>query len=95
MALFNPNAWLVNFVFLLFGYMVILYYLIQNGFLKDKTTLILTFLSFVVSSWGCESVAGDNLQNYLEMLSTVTIASLIIIFILLKLKFSSNVYGSK
>ncbi|MFA5271418.1 MAG: glycosyltransferase family 87 protein [Candidatus Omnitrophota bacterium] len=90
MALFNPNGWLSNFVFLLFGYMVIMYYLMQNGFLRNKTIAIVTFLSFVISSWGCESMVGDNLQNLLEMLSTVTIASLIVIFVLLKLKFSSN-----
>lgn len=89
MALFNPNGWLSNFVFLIFGYMVILYYLIKNGFLRDKVVLILTFLSFVISSWGCESVVGDNLQNFLEMLSTVTIASLIVMFVLLQLKFKA------
>ncbi len=90
MALFNPNAWLVNFSFLLFAYLVITYYLIQNGFLRDKTVSLLTFLSFVVSSWGCQSVAGNNLQNFLEMLSTVTIASLIVIFVLFKIKFGTK-----
>lgn len=94
MALFNPNAWLVNFVFLLFGYMVVLYYLIQNGFLRNKTIAIVTFLSFVISSWGCESMVGDNLQNYLEMLSTVTIATLIIVGLLLWLKFRRQFFSS-
>lgn len=90
MALFNPNGWLSNFVFLIFGYMVILYYLIKNGFLRNKTAFALTFLSFVISSWGCESVVGDNLQNFLEMLSTVTIAALIVVFILFMIKFKTE-----
>jgi Gpi18-like mannosyltransferase len=90
MALFNPNGWLSNFVFLLFGYMVILYYLIKNGILRNKTISILTFLSFAISSWGCESLVGDNLQNFLEMLSTVTIASLIVIFLLFWLRFKAT-----
>jgi len=88
-ALFNPNAWLANFVFFIFAYMVIIYYLLSINF-KNKPVLIFTILSFISSSWAAESVVGDNLQNFFESLSTVTIAGLILIGILLHLKFKKE-----
>jgi hypothetical protein len=86
-ALFNPNAWLANFVFFIFVYMVIADYLMSSGF-KDKPVLALTILSFISSSWAAESVVGDKLQNFFESFSTVTVAALILAGILLHLKFS-------
>jgi hypothetical protein len=86
MALFNPNAWLANFVFFIFAYMVIAYHLIKVKY-KDRATLVLMVLSFIVSSWVSESMVGDKLQNYFEALSTVTIAALILVVVLLRLKF--------
>ena len=91
MALFNPNAWLANFVFLIFAYMVIVYHLIKVKY-KDKLTLIFTVLSFIVSSWVSESMVGDNLQHFFEALSTVTVAAFILIGILLYLKFLKSDY---
>lgn len=90
MALFNPNAWLTNFVFFIFAYMVIIYYLLDTRF-KNKPLLIFTILSFILSSWAAESVVGDNLQKFFEGLSTVTIAALILVGILLYLKFSRGI----
>jgi hypothetical protein len=89
MALFNPNAWLANFVFFVFAYMVIIYHLIKVRY-KDKPILILTVLSFIISSWVSESMVGDNLQHVFEALSTVTIAALILVGILLHLKFGKS-----
>jgi Gpi18-like mannosyltransferase len=93
MALLNPNAWLANFVFFVFAYMVIVYHLIKVRY-KDKVTLILMILSFIVSSWVSESMVGDNLQNFFEALSTVTIAALILVGILLRLKFKNQTIDS-
>jgi len=87
MALFNPNAWLANFVFFIFAYMIIIYHLLNVKF-KDKTTLIFMVLSFMLSSWAAQSVVGDSLQKFFEALSMVTIAALILVGILLRLKFS-------
>jgi hypothetical protein len=47
MALFNPNAWLANFVFFIFAYMIIIHYLLNAKF-KDKNTLIFMVLSFII-----------------------------------------------
>lgn len=86
MALFNPNAWLANFVFFIFAYMIIIYHLLNVKF-KNKTTLIFMILSFILSSWAAQSVVGDSLQKFFEALSTVTIAAIILTGILLRLKF--------
>lgn len=88
-ALFNPNAWLANFVFFIFAYMVIICYLLNVRF-KNKPVLIFTILSFISSSFAAESVVGDKLQNLFEALSTVTIAALILMGILLYLKFKKD-----
>jgi hypothetical protein len=85
-ALFNPNAWLTNFVFFIFAYMVIVYHLLKVRF-RDKTILFFTVLSFIFSSWGAESIVGDKLQKLFEAMSTVTIAALLVIFALFRLKF--------
>jgi len=99
LALFNPNAWLANFVFFIFAYMAIIYHLIKVRFSaeggsasggKNKAVLIFTILSFISSSWAAESVVGDKLQNFFESLSTVTLASLILCGILLYLKFKKE-----
>jgi len=89
LALFNPNAWLANFVFFIFAYMVIIYYLISTRFI-NKPVLIFTILSFISSSWAAESVVGDKLQNFFESLSTVTVAALMLTGILLYLKFKKE-----
>jgi len=86
MALFNPNAWMANFVIFIFVYMTILYYLLKFNF-KDRFTSVLVFLSFALASWGSESLVGNNLENLLEELSSVTMAALVLLFILFRLKF--------
>ena len=88
MALFNPNAWMHNFGFLLFGYMVLLYYLFKINF-KDKLTLVLVVITILLGTFTSEAFAGDELKDVFEELSSVTIASLILMFSLLRLKFNS------
>ncbi|MEM7816633.1 MAG: glycosyltransferase family 87 protein, partial [Candidatus Aenigmatarchaeota archaeon] len=86
MAIFNPNSWLHNYVFLLFPYILLISYLIKIKF-KDKITLVFVLISFILGSWTSESVVGNNLENILEKLSFVSISSFILIFVLFRLKF--------
>jgi len=83
MALFNPNAWMINFVMLTFAYMLILYL-----FLKDKrlSALIIFVIAFLLGSFAGESVVGNNLENFMEEVSSVTLSSLVLFFYLLYLK---------
>ena len=91
MALFNPNAWMHNFVVLIFVYFVLFYHLLKVNF-KDKVTLILVIFSFIVMSLTSESLVGNNLENLFEELSSVTLGSLALMFTLFRLKFK-NLHG--
>ena len=86
MALFNPNAWTTNFVVYIYVYMLVWYYLIKDGF-RDKLTLIAALVAFILSSWVSESVVGNSLQYLLAKMSTVTLATLILMGVLFRLKF--------
>jgi len=86
LALFNPNAWLSNFVFCLFAYMTLTYYLCKTNF-RDKTTLILLCCSFFLMTGAGESIVGNDLEDLLEKLSSVTIGTFILLFLLFRLKF--------
>ncbi|UCD54847.1 MAG: DUF2029 domain-containing protein [Candidatus Omnitrophota bacterium] len=86
MVLFNPNAWMHNFVAFIFAYMTLFYYLIKVNF-KDKITLALVALSFTLMTLMSETFVGDNLETLSEELSSVTIGALILMFLLFRLKF--------
>jgi len=86
MAIFNPNAWMLNFVVFLFTYIFLMYYLIKVSF-KDKLTLVLMIMAFALTSWASESIVGNNLENLFEELSSVTIGALMLIFVLLRIKY--------
>lgn len=85
-ALFNPNAWIHAFLFMLFGYMTVITYLIKCT-LKDRIAVALTALSFFLhsfsSSFFTEWWAGD----HFETLSFVTFGALVFFVCLLKIKF--------
>jgi len=89
MALFNPNAWLHNFVVVIFPYMIVMYYLFICNF-KDKIVLALLALSFIFFSLVSESLVGDRMQNMLECCSVVTWGTLLLFAALFKIKFYSN-----
>jgi hypothetical protein len=89
MAFFNPNAWMANYIFLIMAYMALIYYLIKVNF-KDMLTVVLIIISFMLASWGSESIVGNDLENILEELSTVTLAGLVLAFALFRLKFRTN-----
>ena len=86
MALFNPNAWMHNFVVLIFAYMTLFYYLFRVK-CKDKITLTLVIFSFMLMSLTGESIVGNTLENLFEELSSVTLGSLLLLVSLLRLKF--------
>jgi hypothetical protein len=85
-ALFNPNAWPHNFVMMIFGYLLTVYYLFVCNF-KDKIVLILVLVSFILVSLGSQSIVGDALQTRFETYSSVAIGSLLLFVALVKLKF--------
>ncbi|MCF7916917.1 MAG: DUF2029 domain-containing protein [Candidatus Omnitrophica bacterium] len=85
-ALFNPNAWMHNFIVFIFAYLVVIYYLIKVDF-KDRLTVALVFISFLLASAGSESIVGDNLETLLEQFSSVAVGTLILMVVLFRLKF--------
>ncbi|MBU2102153.1 MAG: DUF2029 domain-containing protein, partial [Candidatus Omnitrophica bacterium] len=93
MALFNPNAWMTNFTFLIPGYMLVIYYLMKARF-KDIPILILCVLSFALGSWGSESVVGEALEDILEKFSTITFSGLLLMAALFRLKWKKRVEAS-
>lgn len=88
-SLFNPNAWIHNFVSLFFPYMVIIYYLMISKF-KDKVIVFFVLVSFILCSWGSEALVGDRLQGLFESYSIVTLGALFLFSALVKIKFSKN-----
>ncbi|MFA5088787.1 MAG: glycosyltransferase family 87 protein [Candidatus Omnitrophota bacterium] len=89
MALFNPNAWMLNFVVLLFGQMLLVYDLIKNRF-RDKFALGLVVAAFALTSLASESLVGNYLEGVFEQFSSVTLGTLVLIFALLRLKYRTR-----
>lgn len=88
-ALFNPNAWMNFFVCLVFPYMVIIYYLIKNKW-KDKFILSLGIISFASSTWTSEEVVDWFAGDTFEVMSSVTIGTIILFAALFILKLRSK-----
>jgi hypothetical protein len=94
MAFFNPNAWMLNFVTFIFVYIFLWQYLFENQF-KDKWTLGLVILSFVLTSWLSETVVSEQLESLAEELSCVTLGALVLMAALLRLKYSQALAPSE
>jgi hypothetical protein len=88
-ALLNPNAWTANFVVFIFAYMTIFYYLFRVKF-KDKLTLFLVILSFMLASWSVQELLGEDLDILIAKLSSVTVGALLLVLVLLRLKFKKT-----
>jgi len=86
MVLFNPNAWMHNFVVVIFPYMVLFYYLTKTG-LKDRVTLFLTLVSFALLTLSSETFIGDRAETMLEEFSVATFGMLVLMTALFRLKF--------
>ncbi len=89
MVLFNPNAWMHNFVVVIFPYMVLFHYLIKTNF-RDKVTLFLVLLSFALLTLTSETFIGDGAETVLEEFSIVTVGMLVLMGALFRLKFRRN-----
>ena len=89
MALFNPNAWLHNFVVLIFPYMIATYYLFRCNF-KDRIVLVLLIASFILSSSGSYAIMGKAMQAAFEYYCAVIIASIILFGILARIKIKGD-----
>lgn len=85
-ALFNPNAWMHAYIFLTFGYMTAISYLILVK-MKDKVVLFLIVFSFFLHSFSSSFFTHFWAGNMFEMLSFVTWSALIVFIGLLKIKF--------
>ncbi|MFH1202689.1 MAG: glycosyltransferase family 87 protein [Candidatus Omnitrophota bacterium] len=83
-ALFNLNAWLHAFIFLIFGYMILLYYLIKINF-KDKFILGLLSISFIFNSFAVEMPVLP--KDFFETYSAITLSALLVFCGLMKIKF--------
>ncbi len=86
MALFNPNAWMHNFIVFIFVYITLFYHLIKVNF-RDKITLTLVIFSFILMSLMSESIVGNDLENLFEELSSVAIGAILLLGALFRLKF--------
>ena len=86
-AIFNPNAWMHAFIFLAFGYMCIFKYLLENK-LQDKFVLTLVILSFIFHSFSSSFFTKYWNRDFFEIFSFVAIGALVVLFSLLKIKFS-------
>jgi hypothetical protein len=92
-ALFNPNAWLHNFVVLIFPYMLAIYYLFSCKF-EDKVVLALVILSFAISSFGSQAMVGKAMQNILERYFTIVMGALLLFASLVKIKLNSGILSN-
>ena len=90
LALFNPNAWTFNYVSLMFAYMALGHYFLKNGVRSHKLIFMLTVCAFALTSGGSQSLVGRKWQHQLEVLSTVTIGTMIMLFILCSLKYKKD-----
>lgn len=86
-ALFNLNAWMHNFIFLSFGYFILVYYLIKDNF-KDKIVSIFLALSYILNIITMKPILGKIWAYKLHFYSPYTLSALITFFLLLKIKFS-------
>lgn len=86
MALFNPNAWMHNFVISIFVYMFIFHYLFRTKW-RDKVTLAIVVISFILISLPSEGIVGEALEDLFEESSSVTIGFLLLLLGLSRLKF--------
>ncbi len=89
MVLFNPNAWMHNFVVVIFPYMLLFHHLIKTNF-KDRPALFLILLSFALLTLSSETFIGDGPERVLEEFSVATAGMLVLMGAVFRLKFRGN-----
>ena len=86
MSLFNPNAWLLNFISLLLPVMLLIQHMVAiKG--KDKFILFLLIAAFILTNLMSKDMLGKASENLGCVYSYTTFGALIIYTALLKLKF--------
>lgn len=89
LILLNLNAWIHNYIFLTMSFFLIIGYLILTNF-KDRVTLILIIIAHFLNLLTTKELFGKNLAYIAHFYSPHIFSALIIIFILLRLKFSKK-----
>ncbi len=87
--LLNLNAWMHNYIFLMMSFFLAISYLIVKG-IKDKTTFILIILAHILNLITGKELCGKTFSYLAHFYSPHTISALIMIFVLLRLKFSKK-----
>ncbi len=89
MCILSPVAWKSNFIFLYPGYMMIYYYMfwekIEVTKSKRRLMLLLFYLSILFNVGSSELFSGAYFSDILESLSIITIATILILSLLLML----------
>lgn len=86
-SLFNPNAWMLNFVSLILSYMLLIQHTVA-GKGKEKFILGAIILAFILTNIMSKDMFGKSSQDFGCMYSFTTLGSLVIYAALMKLKFS-------
>jgi hypothetical protein len=87
MALLSPLGWFQNFSSSILAYMILLYYLLSSGS-KDRLTLVLMILSFILVDVINFETVGRNLNDLGLYLSFITWGILLVMVCLSKLRLS-------
>jgi hypothetical protein len=86
MPLFNPNAWMHNFISLIFPSMLLLYYLIVTRF-KDKAILAFFFLALFLNNLSGINFGGLFTKETFYIFGALTISALILYWAVALIKF--------
>jgi hypothetical protein len=87
MALLSPLGWFQNFSSSILAYMILLYYLLSSGS-KDRFTLILMILSFILVDVINFEIVGRKLNDLSLYLSFITWGIFLVMICLSKLRLS-------
>lgn len=89
LILLNLNAWMHNYIFLTMAFFITIGYLIVKG-IKDKITLILVVIVHALNLLTAKELCGKSFSYCAHFYSPHTISALIMVFVLLRLKFSKK-----
>ncbi|MFA5089402.1 MAG: glycosyltransferase family 87 protein [Candidatus Omnitrophota bacterium] len=90
--LFNLNAWIHNYIFLLLPYLILIFYLIKTRF-SDPIALGILLCSYLLNSLTLKACLGKAISYKAHFYSPHTFAALILFFLLLRIKFSRRKYS--
>lgn len=90
--LFNPNAWMHNYLLLAPGYFMMIYYLTKRRG-RDWAVLILLLLSYLLNIVTLKPILGKYLAYKIHFYSPFALGALLTFLALLKIKFSENSRG--